>query len=1138
MTPDQMPLPQIHHRLRRLRVRFVAIESARALLWAFGGLMVGGWLAAGVEAIAYLPPIVRLVPPGLVVLGAVIVAGGVLRVGLKGVRDTHSMALYVEKRVPSLRQRLITALELDDSTPCSEALLAITRDEALQSLLETSPEQIASRRRPRFAFWAAAAALVITVILGSRFPDGAAGIAHRWAHPTLAFSPPQQTHVTLEMATGVVVAGDDLDLHLAISGDIPTTATLRRRYVGETAWLEEELLVEERASEASAEESGTEASGYIRANARFAWDDVRQSFEVQGFAGDGETLQHTVKVIDPPVVTGLRLSFEYPDYSGLPARVEEEGGDLRALAGTAVRLEASSNKRLGTAEMVIDDSVRIPAQIVDRAAVVDWVLPAVMTHDARRHQYHIHLTDIDGIENREPIRYAIDILDDEVPVVNIVNPGHDADLPESQQVALGIEAMDDFGIGRIDLVYQINDGPPLRTRLGSPAEPRTSLHHIWDLTPHQLLPEDLVTYHAEAFDNDAVGGPKKGLSSAYTLRFPSLYELFDEVSIEQEQQLETLEEIAEQEQDAHDLVEQLRREVLKTDDLSWQEKKELDAALEAASERAEAVQELAREMAETMDQLEKSGLGSDQLLDKMEQIRELMAAVASPEMQEALEALQQAAQGELNPQELAEALREFQQDQQSFQERLDRTISLLQQIHAEQRLMAATEQAQDLEERQQQIDESLDAGDPSDAQRLADQEGRLAADTDRLQQELDELAEEMDQIHPPTSQGLKAQSQMMEQAKLNERMRMMEQQLDAGASQMARRQGEGLEEDLGRLSEAMQELQGEFSAGQRENLMGAIREIAADLLQLSFRQERLRRQIDTLDSPRALLEAPRQFALGSSLRRSIMALAEIGRQTMSLHPGLPTTLGYALQNAEGAAGHLSQKERHRALELQSEAMRRLNEAVLMLRESAKDLAQSKMPSGFAEAMERMMGLSQQQAALNEATQRSLQQQGRQQGQQGRGGQEEMMISRLAAEQRRIYQALSELERGLRGQRSLQERVGQIQKEMGDVLQQLEQRRPNQNLPQRQQRILQRMLDASRSIHARGFEKKRRSQVATQHAMDGPSWLPENLGQTPDRWRQAMGEALSGDYPAGYRRLVRRYYETVYSDLTQPEAEQP
>jgi len=211
--------------------------------------------------------------------------------------------------------------------------------------------------------------------------------------------------------------------------------------------------------------------------------------------------------------------------------------------------------------------------------------------------------------------------------------------------------------------------------------------------------------------------------------------------------------------------------------------------------------------------------------------------------------------------------------------------------------------------------------------------------------------------------------------------------------------------------------------------------------------------------------------------------------------------------------------------------------VQMLRQSEADLASSQMPSGFAEAMDRMLGLSQQQAALNEATQQALQQQGRQQGQQGRGGQDEL-LSRLAQEQRRIYQALGELERNLRGQRSMQERVGTIQKEMGDVLQQLEQRRPSQNLPQRQQRILQRMLDASRSIHARGFEKKRRSQVATEHAGTGPTWLPEDLGQMPDHWRKAMGNAMSGEYPAGYRQLVRRYYEAVYSDLSQSETEQP
>ncbi|MBT5057066.1 MAG: hypothetical protein HOM68_11050 [Gemmatimonadetes bacterium] len=1120
MSPESSQY-QILALLRRLRTRLVAIEGSRAALWSLTWFLGLGSLAVLIEALVYLPPYWRLLPPGLAVTGAIVAARTVLRQGLGGVSDAHSMALFVERRVPVLGERLITAFELADDANCSTTLLAATREEALAALQQTDVSQISSLRRSRAALGAVAAGLALMLLIGTAFAEQIADVEHRWLHPTHPFSPPQRTQIALHIEDETVVAGDDVNISLLLDGELPTTATLARRYVGESSWLREQLLVETA----------------MDARARYVWKDVRQSFEVQARAGDAETVVTRVEVLDPPVVTSIRLEFDYPAYSALPPRIEENAGDFRALPGTRVHLTASSNKRLRAAQIVIDDTMRVAAQISERTAQVEWILPSAGT-TGNRHQYHFHLVGHEGITNRDPIRHTVDILQDEFPVVAISIPGHDTDLPESRQVLLGLEGRDDFGITHVDLVYQINEDALTRERIDMSTQRELSLHYAWDLSRHQLLPEDRVRYHVEVFDNDVVSGPKKGVSNSYTLRFPSLYELFDEVAIDQDQRLEKLEELAAEEAQARDVVEQLRREVLKSDDMSWQEKKELDAALEAEAERAEAVQELAREMAETMDQLEDSGLGSEQLLNKIEQIRELMAAVASPEMQEALEALQQATQGEMDPQRLAEALREFSQDQKNFQERLDRTISLLQQIHAEQRLMAATQQAEDLLQRQQQIDAGIgDQDSDRDHQRLADQEARLAADTQRLQQELDDLGDEMGQIHPPTAQGLEAQAESMEEGKLSQRMQQLEQQLKAGQSQQARREGEGLEQDLGRLSEAMMKMQGEFAAGQREDLIGAVRQVTALVLDLSIRQEDLRQRIDSLDSPTAMLEAPRQFALRATAHKLILALAEVGRQTMSLHPGLPTTLGYALQHTESAAGHLGQKERHRALELQSEAVARLNEAVQMLRQSEADLASSQMPSGFAEAMDRMLGLSQQQAALNEATQQALQQQGRQQGQQGRGGQDEL-LSRLAQEQRRIYQALGELERNLRGQRSMQERVGTIQKEMGDVLQQLEQRRPSQNLPQRQQRILQRMLDASRSIHARGFEKKRRSQVATEHAGTGPTWLPEDLGQMPDHWRKAMGNAMSGEYPAGYRQLVRRYYEAVYSDLSQSETDQP
>ena len=148
------------------------------------------------------------------------------------------------------------------------------------------------------------------------------------------------------------------------------------------------------------------------------------------------------------------------------------------------------------------------------------------------------------------------------------------------------------------------------------------------------------------------------------------------------------------------------------------------------------------------------------------------------------------------------------------------------------------------------------------------------------------------------------------------------------------------------------------------------------------------------------------------------------------------------------------------------------------------------------------------------------------------------MARLAAEQRRIQQALGALERELRGHRGAQKRVERIERDMGSVLRDMRRQRPGPRIAREQQRILQRMLDASRSIHARGFEKKRRSEAGTDRPYAGPVWLPTELGQSRDRWREAMKQALEGDYPREYLDLIRRYYELVYQDLSETGVQLP
>ena len=208
-------------------------------------------------------------------------------------------------------------------------------------------------------------------------------------------------------------------------------------------------------------------------------------------------------------------------------------------------------------------------------------------------------------------------------------------------------------------------------------------------------------------------------------------------------------------------------------------------------------------------------------------------------------------------------------------------------------------------------------------------------------------------------------------------------------------------------------------------------------------------------------------------------------------------------------------------------MRYLNETVLLLRESLDNLAKAQTPSAFAEAMQQLLGLSEQQSQLNQASEQAM-------GQMPSPALQRQ-IARLSAQQQGLMQALDEIARSLRGHRGAQQRVQAIQEEMRDVLADLQRGRLTQRTRQNQERLYQRMLDASRSIHSRGFDEKRRSITADRPALRRPSRPARtDRGQPPDLWREALRQALAGPYPEEYRALLRRYYDQIYQDLQERE----
>ncbi len=175
-----------------------------------------------------------------------------------------------------------------------------------------------------------------------------------------------------------------------------------------------------------------------------------------------------MEVIPRPALGALRLECGFPAYL---ARAPESTsvGDLRVPVGTTVQIHAAATKPLIGATLLVRSKVHRSGSTV--AATVERVLPLTLDADRTGIEggftidgdgtYAIRLHDRDGLDNGDPIAYAISAIPDLPPVITIQFPGHDKLATPSAQWPIRFTVKDDHGIVRGWIEYQIERGDDL-----------------------------------------------------------------------------------------------------------------------------------------------------------------------------------------------------------------------------------------------------------------------------------------------------------------------------------------------------------------------------------------------------------------------------------------------------------------------------------------------------------------------------------------------------------------------------------------------------------------------------------------------------------------------------------------------------
>lgn len=1120
----------LRNRLHELRIRSRRVVIAEGLFTAGALICILALSLAALESSLYLGPAVRLalVSGGFILLAAVLVRRYLGRLR-RGFTD-EDLGRRVDLQYPDLNDRVTVALQLarqrEAGSRASPALLDAAVDDAARSTGSVDFNEADQRHRiARSARGFGIAALLVLLALAA-YGAPLSGALNRLASPLTHFQPPQRTFLDILPGDVEVTAGGQVTIMAEAAGEIPDRAVLRL--------TSDEGRISDLEMKAGAPST---FSHTLR--------EIRESLTYVVEAGDAASQPFRINAIERPFLGALRLTYHYPPYTRLQPTTTTEGGDIVALKGTRVELAAvdaghaghgghagHAGRSLSEAALYLEHAeTPIAMKVANDTATVQLAVRS----DRR---YRVILRNSDGYENANPAWYRIIALPDRMPSLRILAPGRDTDITENMVVSFLVSGTDDFGFSGMNLVYRKEPEGEERSR-PVPVDTESTMisqPFVWDLSNENLFPGDVVSYRIELYDNDAISGPKRAVSRTYTLRFPSIEEIYDQIDDTQEQQVSDMEDMLEEQVESRKKIEELNRTLeqkareetdgTQTQELTWEQKKEIESVLDGQEKATDELLEAAEAVRSAMEKLEDHDSPSQELIDKMDQLRKLFQEIATPELLKAMQELKQALQS-FDDEKLKASMESFEFEQEEFLKRLERSLAMLKRIRTEQLLMAAVRQTQDLAVRQDELRYATEnISSSEEGSELGEKQRRLGDDTGALQRDLERVAREMDAFGDMPAEQVRDVSREMDRREMTGAMDRIARQLRVGRMQRAMDGQQEMSQALSGLNQRLQEIQDQLQEDRMREVAEGMRRAMHRLVDLSVSQETLN---DRTRSPGGsgtritVLTEDQQGLLGgaSLVANDIVTMAQ---KTMFISPSIGRALGQTLNSMERAEGHLAEQQRDTASGEQLAAMKALNETVLALQRAMRNMANSGSSSGMMDLIERLQGMARQQTGINDQMDRMMDE--------TNGGMDletQAQVSRLAARQEALRKSLEQLRREQQDhQDQVLGRLQEIENEMEDTVRDLERYRIDPALVERQQRILSRLLDASRSIRGQKRENRRRA-APGEDVADRP--LPGDLPGDLTRLERSLRDDVSGrieegEYPREYEELIRAYFRAL------------
>ena len=961
------------------------------------------------------------------------------------------------------------------------------------------------------------AGIIIFCLVLLLFVPGLNAASFRLINFNQEFVPPPKFIFEVNPGNKEITKGDGLEILIRVKGSKPRSVYLVLRQQEEAEFRKVEL----------------KADSLEKFVMNFV--SIKSSFKYFVEADGYESESYQILVIDRPVVKTLDLEIISPFYSNIPKVIQKDNGNIQSLMGSKVNISLSSTKKLRAAKLEFTDSTEINLSIDGESASGSFTIK-------KDNSYRIQLVDENGNTNLSPITYNIKALFDAFPVIELISPIENTNLSSDNRVVLIAKASDDYGFSKLILNYRLS-----ASKYKTPQTEFTSIdipinkslldldiNYFWNLTALFLDVDDVVTYYLEIYDNDNISGPKSAKTQALTIRVPSLDEILNNADQLQTQSQEDLEQTLKEAEELKKTLDEIDKELKKDDPkLTWEEKQKIEDAVEKFQELQNKVDDINDQLGEMKQNLQENNLLSKETMEKYMELQKLMDEMTSDEMKKALEKLQNLLK-DMNRQMTQDQLQNMKFDEEQFKKSVERTLNLLKRVQIEQKMDELLKRTEELAEKQENLSketEQSNTNDQKETSELSQKQNELTKEMDKIQQEMKELDEKMSELQDMPKEDMEQMMEEFEQQQNQELSQMASQDIQQKQKQSANQKQKQLSKNMQQMKQMMQQMKDKMQQQNQMQTFTDMMKILDNIISLSKQQEDLKNESENMEANSSKLDdmAKKENELSKNLNNIMQEMSELSQKTFAISPEMGKSLGDAKKQMENSTQSMKNRNGQLATSQQGDAMKSLNEAAMMMKNSMESMMKGGGQGGMMSLMQQLQGLSGEQMNLNSLTQKL--QQMMQSG--GMTPQQQLEMQRLSQQQQLIQKSLEQLNQEARssGQSSkLPADLENIMKKIQEVVSDMQGEKLDDQLIQKQENILSKLLDAQKSINERDYEKERESRSGENVARNFPEELNRNSEKSLDKISDELNRAVKEGYSRDYEELIRKYYEILQNEI--------